>query len=44
MVFLPSQKLSLADGLCRLRPKLSEPLEGTVTAAIRAENEIKDVL
>lgn len=41
MEFLPSKKLSHADGLSKLIPKLCEPLD-TIIAAVRAENEIKN--
>lgn len=44
MEFLPSKKLSHVDGLSRLILKFCEPLEDTVIATIRAENEIKNVL
>ena len=44
MEFLPSKKLSYADGLSCLIPKFSEPLEDTVIASIKTENEIKNVL
>ena len=44
MEFLPSKKLSHADGLYRLIPKFSEPLEDTMIAAIKAKNETKNVL
>ena len=44
MEFLPSSKLSHADGLSRLIPKQTEPLEDTVIAALRAETEVKNTL
>ena len=44
MEILPSKKLSHADGLSRLIPKFSEPFEVSVMAAIKTENEIKNVL
>ena len=44
MEFLPSKKIAHADGLSRLIPKLSEPLEETVIAALSTEMEIKQVL
>ncbi|XP_029643881.2 uncharacterized protein K02A2.6-like [Octopus sinensis] len=44
MEYLPSKKMRLADGLSRLIPKYNEPLENTVTAELKAENEIKYVL
>ena len=44
MEFLPSKKLGHADGLSRLIPKFSEPLEDTVIAALHAESEVKGVL
>ena len=42
MEFLSSQKLSHADGLSRLIPEKSEPLEDMVIAALRAEIEVKN--
>ena len=44
MEFLPSSKLCHADGLYRLIPKNSEPLEDTVIASLQAEIEIKKIL
>ena len=37
--FVPSKKLGHADGLSRLIPKYCEPLEDSVIAALRTENE-----
>ena len=42
--FLPSKKLGHADGLSRLIPNISVPLEDTVIAALKAEKEAKDML
>ena len=39
--FLPSKKIGHADGSSRLIPKLSEPSEETVIAALSTEMEIK---
>ena len=39
MEFVPSKKLGHADGLSRLIPKYCEPLEDSVIAALRTENE-----
>ena len=44
MEFLPSKKLGHADGLSRLLPKFSVPLEDTEIAALKAEKEVKDML
>ena len=44
MEFLPSKKLSYRDGLSRVIPKFCKPVEDKVIVAIRAENEIKNVL
>ena len=44
MEFLPSKKLGHADGLSRLIPNISVPLEDTVIAALKAEKEAKDML
>lgn len=44
MKFLPSKMLRHGDGLSKLVHKLCEPLEATVIAGLRAENEIKNVL
>ena len=44
MEFLPSKKLSHADGLSRLILKFSKPLENPVIVAIRAKKEIKNIL
>ena len=44
MEFLPSQKISHADGLSRLIPKMREPLEDTVIASLRTERDINNVL
>ena len=43
MKFQPFKKLSHAERQSRLIPKFCKPLEDTVIAAIRAENEIKKV-
>lgn len=42
--FLPSKKIGHADGLSRLVPAKCEPLEDSVIAALRAEDEISKVL
>ena len=39
MEFVPSKKLGHADGLSRLIPEYSEPLEDSVIAALRTEKE-----
>ena len=44
MEFLPSKKLCHADGLSRLIPKQSEPLEDTVIASLRTERDLKTSL
>ena len=44
MKFLPSKKLIHTDGLSCFILKFGEPLEDTVIAAIKTENEIKNVL
>ena len=44
MEFLPSSKISPADGLSRLIPKHTEPLEDTVIASQRTEVEAKNTL
>ena len=48
MKFLPSKKLRHEDGLSRLIPKFSVPLEDTVISALKAglkaEKEVKDML
>ena len=44
MEFLPFKKLSHADGLSRLIPKFSLPLEDTVIASLKAKKEVKDML
>ena len=44
MEFLSSQKLSHADGLSRLIPEKSEPLEDMVIAALRTEAEVKNTM
>ena len=44
MEFLSSKKLSHADGLSRLIPTSSEPLEDTEIASLEAENELVEVL
>ena len=44
MEFLSSQKLSHADGLSRLIPEKSEPLEDMVIAALRAKAEVKNTM
>ena len=41
MEFLPFKKIGHVDGLWRLIPKLSEPLEETVIVAWSTEMEIK---
>ena len=40
MEFQSSKKLGHADGLSRLIPKFSEPLEDTVIAALKDEKEL----
>lgn len=44
MEYVPSKKLGHADGLSRLIPKQTEPLEDMVIAAIQAEVEVKNTL
>jgi hypothetical protein len=44
MEYVPSKKLGHADGLSRLIPKQTEPLEDMVIAAIQAEAEVKNTL
>ena len=44
MEFLQSKTSSFPDWLSHLIPKLREPLEDTVIAAIKTENEIKNAL
>ena len=44
MEFLPSKKIAHADGLSRLMPKNTEPLEETVIASLRSEIDVKYVL
>ena len=41
IAFVPSGKLSHADGLSRLIPKYKEPLEDRVNSSLREEDEIK---
>ena len=41
MEFLPSSKISHADGLLRLIPKHTEPFKDTVIASLRTEAEVK---
>ena len=43
MEFLPSSKISHADGLSRLVAKHTKPLEDTVIASLRAEVEVKKI-
>ena len=42
MEFVPSKELGHADGLSRLIPKYCEPLEGSVIAALKTENDNND--
>lgn len=42
--YLSTHKIGHADGLSRLIPKATEPLEDTVIASLRAEEEIKENL
>ena len=42
--YLPSKRISHADGLSRLVPKYSEPFEDTIIAALRTECEIKNMI
>ena len=44
MEFLPSKEIAHADGLSRLIPKNTEPLEETVIASFRSEMDVKYVL
>ena len=44
MEFLPSNKIGHADGLSRLIPKQTEPLEDTVIASLRTERDLKTFL
>lgn len=44
MEFLPSKRLGHADSLSRLIPKLCDPLEETLIAALRREMKIKSLL
>ena len=44
MEFLPSKELGHADGLSRLIPPFSEPLEDTVIAALRDEEDLKEAM
>ena len=41
MEFLPSKEIRHTDGLSRLIPKLSEPLEETIIAVLSTEIEMK---
>ena len=43
MEFLLYKKLGHADGLSRLIPKFSVPLEDTGIAALKASKEVKDM-
>ena len=43
MEFLSSKKLSHVDGLSRLIPTSSEPLEDIVITSLQAENELVEV-
>ena len=42
--FLPSKEIAHADGLFRLIPKYTEPLEETVIASWKSEMDVKYVL
>ena len=42
MEFVPSKELGHADGLSRLIPKYCEPLEDSVIAALKTENDNND--
>ena len=44
MEFLPSKEIAHADGLSRLIPKNTKPLEETVIASLRSEMDVKYVL
>lgn len=44
MEYLPSKKLGHVDSLSRLIPKVAEPLEDTVIAALREEKELSVLL
>ena len=44
MEFLPSNKVCHADGLSRLIPKNSKPLEDTAIASLQAEVEIEHTI
>ena len=44
MDFLLSKKIPYVDGLSRLIPKITEPLEETVIASLSSEMYIKTVL
>ena len=44
MEFLPSKEIAHADGLSRLIPKNTEPLEETVIASLKSEMDIKYIL
>lgn len=44
MEYVPSKKIGYADGLSRLIPKYTEPLEETVIAALRDESELLGLL
>ena len=42
--YFPSKQISHADELSRLVPKYSEPFEDTITAALRTDCEIKNMI
>ena len=42
--YMPSKKIAHADGLSRLIPDNAELLEETVIAALKQEQELKEVL
>lgn len=42
--YLSTHKIGHADGLSRLIPKATEPLEDTVIASLRAEDEVEENL
>ena len=44
MEFIPSKEFAHADGLSRLIPKNTEPLEETVIASLRSEMDVRYVL
>ena len=44
MEFLPSKEITRAEGLSRLIPKNTEPLEETVIASLKSEMDVKYVL